>query len=74
MNNFVVMRFRNRIIKRAVIEDDPFEVPSIPKGLSSSLVGNDLTIVRTREKPTNSWTGGYGTGTFYILLYCILNQ
>ena len=51
MNNFVVMRFRNRIIKRAVIEDDPFEVPSIPKDLSPSLVGNDLTVTSTREKP-----------------------
>ena len=50
MNNFVVMRVRNRIIKRAVIEDDPFEVPSTPKDLSP-LVGNDLTVTSTREKP-----------------------
>ena len=74
MNNFVVMRVRNCIIICAMIKDDPFEVPSVPKDLSSSLVGNDLTVVSTREKTTNSWTGGYSTGTFYILLYYILNQ
>ena len=54
MNNYVVMRVRNRIIISTVIEDDPFEVPSVPKDLSSSLVGNDLTVVSTREKTTNS--------------------
>ena len=54
MNNSVVMRVRNRIIICAMIEDDPFEVPSVPKDLSSSLVGNDLTAVSTREKTTNS--------------------
>ena len=54
MNNFVVMRVRNRIIICAMIKDDPFEVPSVPKDLSSSLVGNDLTVVSTMEKPTNS--------------------
>ena len=54
MNSFVVMRVRNRIIISNVIEDDPFEVHSVPKDLSSSLVGNDLTVVSTREKPTNS--------------------
>ena len=36
-----------------MIEDDPFEVHSVSKELSS-LVENDLTVVSTREKPTNS--------------------
>ena len=44
------MRVRNCIIIHTVIEDDPFEVPSIPKDLSPSLVGNYLTIASTREK------------------------
>ena len=34
-----------------MIEDDPFEVPSIPKDLSPSLVGNILIVTSTREKP-----------------------
>ena len=54
MNNYVVMRVRNCITICAIIEDDPFEVPSVPKDLSSSLVGNDVTVVSTRQKPTNS--------------------
>ena len=54
MNNFVVMRVKNCIIIRAMIEDDPFEVLSVPKDLSSSLVGNNLTVVSTRGKTTNS--------------------
>ena len=48
------MRVRNRIIICALIEDDPFEVPSVSKDLSSSLVGGDLTVISTREKLKNS--------------------